>query len=108
MCRLSNPKEEQAQADNRRTVSAFVTFREEGGKAACLKAQPRSLMRQWLALKPEHKLRGRWAVLEAADWARVAGQAGCTTAWARVSFRVAGCEASNGRWLRGEGLHRRG
>jgi hypothetical protein len=52
---------EQEQADSRRTVAAFVTFREEAGKAACLRAQPRSRMRQWLALSKEHKLRGRRA-----------------------------------------------
>ncbi|GBF89796.1 hypothetical protein Rsub_02966 [Raphidocelis subcapitata] len=38
--------DEQAQAASRRTVAAFVTFREEAGKAACLRAQPRSRMRQ--------------------------------------------------------------
>jgi hypothetical protein len=52
------PQDEQAHAETRRTVAAFVTFREEAGKAACLAAQPRSYMRQWLALKPQHKLRG--------------------------------------------------
>jgi hypothetical protein len=52
-------KAEQAQSDSRRTVAAFVTFREEAGKSACLKAQPHSRMRQWLFLKREHKLRGR-------------------------------------------------
>lgn len=55
------PQGEQAQADTRRVVAAFVTFREEAGKAACLAAQPRSRMRQWLTLKPQHRLRGRWA-----------------------------------------------
>ncbi|KAI8470399.1 MAG: hypothetical protein J3K34DRAFT_510286 [Monoraphidium minutum] len=54
--------EEQAHAGARRAVAAFVTFREEAGKAACLRAQPRSRMRQWLALKPRHKLRGRYAL----------------------------------------------
>lgn len=39
-------------------MAAFVTFKEEAGKAACLHAQPRSWMRQMLALKPQHKLRG--------------------------------------------------
>lgn len=53
------PHTPQAQADSRVVVAAFVTFREEAGKAACLRAQPHSRMRQWWALKPQHKLRGR-------------------------------------------------
>lgn len=55
------PHTPQAQADSRVVVAAFVTFREEAGKAACLRAQPHSRMRQWWALKPQHKLRGRCA-----------------------------------------------
>lgn len=46
-------------ADSHRVVGAFVTFKDEAGKLACLKAQPRSRMRQLFALKPEHKLRQR-------------------------------------------------
>jgi hypothetical protein len=40
-------------------VGAFVTFKDEAGKLACLKAQPHSRMRQWWTLKQQHKLRGR-------------------------------------------------
>lgn len=47
-------------ADSRRVVGAFVTFKEEVGKLACLRAQPHNRMRQWWALKPEHKLRRRY------------------------------------------------
>lgn len=50
---------EQAQADSHRVVGAFVTFKTEVGKQACLKAQPHSRMRQWWSLKAEHKLRSR-------------------------------------------------
>ena len=52
-------QEEQTRASVSRAVAAFVTFREEAAKVACLRAQPRSRMRQWLTLKSEHKLRGR-------------------------------------------------
>ncbi len=52
---------ERALADSHRAVGAFVTFREEAGKMACLRAQPHSRMRQLLTLRPEHKLRGRCA-----------------------------------------------
>jgi hypothetical protein len=50
---------EQSQADSHRVVGAFVTFKDESGKLACLKAQPHSRMRQWWSLKQQHKLRGR-------------------------------------------------
>lgn len=52
---------EQSQADSYRVVGAFVTFKDEAGKLACLKAQPHSRMRQWWSLKQQHKLRGRCA-----------------------------------------------
>lgn len=51
---------EQAQADSHRVVGAFVTFKNETGKLACLKALPNSRMRQWWYLKAEHKLRQRY------------------------------------------------
>eukprot|EP00879_Flechtneria_rotunda_P030473 GHRR01033111.1.p1 GENE.GHRR01033111.1~~GHRR01033111.1.p1 ORF type:complete len:345 (+),score=109.43 GHRR01033111.1:97-1035(+) len=50
-------------ADNKRVVGAFITFKDEGAKQACLRAQPHSRMRHWLTVKPEHKLRGRYAML---------------------------------------------
>lgn len=50
---------EQARAEARRAVAAFVTFRDEAGKEACLRAQPRSRMRQWWSLRAQHRLRGR-------------------------------------------------
>ncbi|WIA18083.1 hypothetical protein OEZ85_009564 [Tetradesmus obliquus] len=53
---------EQSQADSHRVVGAFVTFKDEAGKLACLKAQPHSRMRQWWSLKQQHKLRGRHAL----------------------------------------------
>ncbi|KAF8062000.1 Pigl [Scenedesmus sp. PABB004] len=58
----SRRRAEQALADSHRVVGAFVTFRHEAGKLACLQAQPHSRMRQWLTLKPQHKLRGRHAL----------------------------------------------
>jgi hypothetical protein len=49
---------QQAQAESKRVVGAFVTFKEEASKTACLKSQPNSLLRQWWSLRPEQKLRG--------------------------------------------------
>jgi hypothetical protein len=40
-------------------VGAFVTFRNEHSKLACLKATPHSWIKQWWYLKPEHKFRSR-------------------------------------------------
>jgi hypothetical protein len=57
-----NPQVEQSQADSHRVVGAFVTFKDESGKLACLKAQPHSRMRQWWSLKQQHKLRGRYGM----------------------------------------------
>eukprot|EP00775_Hariotina_reticulata_P002590 gene2590-2892_t len=55
-------QEAQSQAESYRVVGAFVTFKDEAGKLACLRAQPHNRVRQWWTMKPEHKLFGRYAL----------------------------------------------
>jgi hypothetical protein len=52
------PQLEDSLAGTRRVVGAFVTFRNEAAKVACLRATPNSWIRQLLLLKAEHKFRG--------------------------------------------------
>ena len=52
-------QEEQVLGDTAHVVGAFVTFRNESSKLTCLRATPRSWIRQHWLLKPEHKFRRR-------------------------------------------------
>lgn len=86
----ARPQELQGHEETLRVVGAFVTFKEEAGKAAALQALPRSFVRQMLMPK-EHKLRERWGHWRGTRGERQGWLESCTLHRPRQSKAPAGC-----------------